>query len=92
MVTGLKPGDTVEAGEVVVNLIDNQLEREIELADIEVQERKAQLVFLKQQQTEELEQLEGYATVEMKNVQQSTVELRGAAGAARRWSRPAAGA
>lgn len=75
--TGLKPGDSVRAGEVVVNLIDNQLEREIELADIEVKSRKAQLAYLKQKQTEELERLKGYATVEMKNVRQSKVELQG---------------
>lgn len=75
--TGLKPGDSVRAGDVVVNLIDNQLEREIELADIEVKARKAQLAYLKQKQTEELERLRGYATVEMKNVRQSKVELEG---------------
>lgn len=75
--TGLKPGDSVRAGDVVVNLIDNQLEREIELADIEVKARKAQLAYLKQKQTEELERLKGYATVEMKNVRQSKVELEG---------------
>ncbi len=75
--TGLKPGDSVRAGDVVVNLIDNQLEREIELADIEVKSRKAQLAYLKQKQTEELERLKGYATVEMKNVRQSKVELQG---------------
>lgn len=75
--TGLKPGDSVRAGDVVVNLIDNQLEREIELADIEVRARKAQLAYLKQKQSEELERLKGYATVEMKNVRQSKVELQG---------------
>lgn len=77
LLTGLKPGDTVKAGEVVVNLVDNQLEREIELADIAVKERKAQLAFLKQKHTEELERLKGFATVEMKNVKQSKVELEG---------------
>lgn len=75
--TGIRPGDAVKAGEVVVQLIDNQLERDIELADIEVKSRKAQLVYLKQKQTEELERLKGYATVEMKNVRQSKVELEG---------------
>lgn len=77
LLTGLKPGDTVKAGEVVVNLVDNQLERDIELADIAVRERKAQLAYLKQKQTEELERLRGFATVEMKNVRQSKVELEG---------------
>lgn len=75
--TGLRPGDTVRAGDVVVNLIDNQLEREIELADIEVKARKAQLAYLKTKQFEELERLKGYAAVEMKNVRQSKVELQG---------------
>lgn len=75
--TGIKAGDPVKTGDVVVNLIDNQLEREIELADIEVKSRKAQLAYLKQRQTEELERLKGYATVEMKNVRQNKVELEG---------------
>jgi len=77
LLTGLKPGDEVRAGEVVVNLVDNQLERDIELADIAVRERKAQLAFLKQKQTEELERLKGYAALEMKNVKQSKIELDG---------------
>ena len=77
VLTGIKPGDEVRAGDVVVNVLDNQLEREIELADIAVKERKAQLAYLKQKQTEELERLRGFATVEMKNVKQSKVELQG---------------
>ena len=42
----LKPGDQVKAGEIVVKLIDGVLEREIELANIDVQERKAKLAYL----------------------------------------------
>ena len=72
-----KPGDEVKAGDVVVNVIDNQLEREIELADIEVQERKAQLGYLKRRHTDELDKLRGFANVEMKNVKQSKVDLDG---------------
>lgn len=75
--TNIKPGDEVKAGDVVVNVVDNQLEREIDLADIEVQERKAQLGFLKRRHTDELDKLRGFATVEMKNVKQSKVELEG---------------
>lgn len=77
VLTGIKPGDSIRAGEVVVNLLDSSLERDIELADIAVRERKAQLAFLKQKQAEELERLRGFATVEMKNVKQSKVELEG---------------
>jgi multidrug resistance efflux pump len=73
----VKPGDEVKSGDVVITVVDNRLEREIELADIEVQERKAQLLYLKQRQTDELDKLRGFATVEMKNVKQSKVELDG---------------
>ncbi len=70
-----RPGDTIRSGEPVAGLIDNLLEREIELADIAVKERKAKLAFLKHRHAEELERIRGYATVEMKNVQQTRVEL-----------------
>lgn len=70
-----RPGDAVRAGERIVELIDNQLEREIEMADIAVKERKAKLAYLKHRHAEELERIRGYATVEMKNVQQTRIEL-----------------
>jgi multidrug resistance efflux pump len=73
----VKPGDEVKSGEIVVQVVDNQLEREIEIADVEVQERKAQLSFLKRRQIDELDKLRGFATVEMKNVKQSKIELDG---------------
>ncbi len=73
--TGLKPGDPIRAGDVLVNLIDNQIERELDLADLTIAERKARLVFMKQRHAEELERIRGYATVEMKNVQQTRVEI-----------------
>ena len=73
----VKPGDQVKAGDVVVTVVDNQLEREIELADIAVQERKAELASLKRRHSDELEKLRGFATVEMKNVRQSKVEFDG---------------
>ena len=75
--TGIKPGDDVRSGDVVVTVIDSALEREIELADIEVQSRKAQLVFLKRRHLDELEKLRGFANAEMKNVKQTKVEVEG---------------
>ena len=75
--TSIKPGDEVKSGDVVITLVDNQLEREIELADIAVQERKAQLAYLKTRHADELDKLRGFATVELKNVKQSKVELDG---------------
>ncbi len=73
--TDRRPGDVVRSGETIVGLIDSQIEREIEMADIAVKERKAKLAFLKHRHVEELERIRGYATVEMKNVQQTRVEL-----------------
>jgi len=77
--TGLKPGDRVKAGEVILNLIDNQLEREIDLAEISVTERKAQLAYQKRRFADELERAQSFATVEMKNVKQTRLDLESVA-------------
>lgn len=71
----VRPGDRVRAGDVVVKLIDSQLQREIELAEIEVQDRKAKLSSLKHRHLEELDRIRGYATVEMKNIRQTKLEV-----------------
>ena len=71
----VRPGDHVKAGSVIVRLLDDSLEREIALADIEVQARKAKLGFVKKKQLEELDRMRGYATVEMKNLEQTKIEL-----------------
>lgn len=73
----VKPGDTIKAGDVVVNVVNDQVERDIELAEIAVQERKAQLAYLKRVQADELEKVRGFATVEMKSVKQGKVEIEG---------------
>ena len=73
--TGIKPGDSVKSGEVILSLVDSQLQREIDLAEIAVQERKAKLNNLKQRHLDELEKIRGYATVEMKNIRQTKLEL-----------------
>lgn len=70
-----KPGDPIRQGDVVLSLIDNQLEREIDLADIAIRERKAQLAFLKRRQADELDKAKSYATVELKNVTQSKLDV-----------------
>ncbi|MFM9940673.1 MAG: HlyD family efflux transporter periplasmic adaptor subunit [Hyphomicrobiaceae bacterium] len=71
----VKPGDHIRAGTPIVNLIDSQLQREIELAEIAVQERKAKLGAMKRRHLDELERVRGYATVEMKNIQQTRLEI-----------------
>lgn len=72
----VKPGDSVKAGEVVLRVIDNQLQHEIELAEIAVQERKAKLGNLKRRHLEELERVRGFAAIEMKNIEQTKLELQ----------------
>ncbi len=71
----LKPGQTVKADDVLMQLVNSQLEREIELAEIQVQESKAKMAFTKRKHLEELERVRSYAAVEMKNVQQTRIEL-----------------
>lgn len=73
----LKPGDNVRVGEVIANVIDSQLERELELADIAVTERKAQLLFLKNRQVDELARMRGLTTLESKNLDQARLEVEG---------------
>ena len=73
----VKPGDPVKAGDVILHVVDNQLEREIELADIAIREQKAKLLFAKQRHADELERIKGFAGVEMKNLEQTRLELEG---------------
>ena len=73
--TAVKPGDAVKTGEVIVNLVDIQLQREIDLADVAVQEQKAKLHNLKQRHLDELERIRSYSTIEMKNIRQTRLEL-----------------
>ncbi len=72
---GLTPGDAVKAGDVVVALKDNQIEREIELADIAVREQQAKLAYLKRRQVDELERVQSFATIENKNLEQGKIEI-----------------
>ncbi len=70
-----KPGDAVKNGEIVVNVSDNQLERDIELAEIAVNERRAQQVFYRKRLTDELERMKSLTTVEGKNLDQAKIDL-----------------
>ncbi|MGE0627098.1 MAG: HlyD family efflux transporter periplasmic adaptor subunit [Hyphomicrobiaceae bacterium] len=73
--TGAKPGDHVNKGEVVLRITDNALEREIELANIAIRQKTAELAFYKHRQIDELERLKGYATLEMKTTEQLKLEI-----------------
>lgn len=69
------PGADVRTSDVLLRVLDSTVEREIEIADIEVKEKKAKLAFAKRRQIEELERAKSYAAVEMKNIQQTKIEI-----------------
>lgn len=75
---GTKPGDEIRAGDVIMNVIDHQLEREIELSDIAIRERKAKLGYLKQRYVGELEKLEGLTSLEMRDMKQIKLDIEAA--------------
>jgi multidrug resistance efflux pump len=56
-----RPGDAVKAGDTLANVVDNQLERDIELADITVREREAKVGLLQQRSDSESARLQSPA-------------------------------
>jgi len=75
--TGYKPGDLVKAGSVVLQIADNALEQSIDLADLDIQDRKSRLDALRHQFADTMSQLEDLATVEQKQIEQSKLKLDG---------------
>jgi multidrug resistance efflux pump len=73
--TNYKPGDAVPAGAVVLQVADNELERAIDLAEVEIREKSARRDFLRRQYTEALSELGDLATVERKNIEQDSLQL-----------------
>ena len=75
MWTSYKPGDVVKAGAVVLQVADNQLEREIDLADIDIREKQAKLGASQHMLADALNQLEDLSTVEQKRIEQAQAKL-----------------
>ncbi len=75
MWTNYKPGDVVKAGAVVLQVADNQLERDIDLADLEIRDRQAKLEASRHMLADALSQLEDLSTVEQKNIEQAQSRL-----------------
>jgi multidrug resistance efflux pump len=73
--TSYKPGDVVKAGAVVLQVADNQLEREIDLADIDIRDRQAKLGASQHMLEDALGQLEDLATVEQTRIEQAKARL-----------------
>jgi multidrug resistance efflux pump len=54
----VRPGDTVKSGDVLAAVVDNALEREIELSEITVREREARFSLLQRRVLDELTRLQ----------------------------------
>jgi hypothetical protein len=72
-----KPGDRVKAGDVVLNIFDNVLEREIEQAAIVVRERDNKVTFLKRRLEYERVRMVGLGQVSNQKSLQITAEIEG---------------
>jgi multidrug resistance efflux pump len=68
-------GDMVKEGETVIYFTDYNLEREIDTAKIEIQEKEAALNSLLMKRASELETMTEYATLELQGIAQSKVGL-----------------
>ena len=75
MWTSYKPGDVVMAGAVVLQVADNQLEREIDLADIDIRDKEAKVGASRHMLADALTQLEDLSTVEQKRIEQAQSKL-----------------
>lgn len=73
--TALKPGDEVKAGEIIVTVVDNQLEREIELNGIAVREKEARLAILQRRAGGEPLRQSNLATSRSQNAARTRLEI-----------------
>jgi multidrug resistance efflux pump len=69
-----RQGDRVPAGALIMHVVDNELEKEIDLSSLDIRDRKAQLDSLRHQLAEELARVNAFASVERKNVDQLQLE------------------
>ncbi|MEO1264751.1 MAG: HlyD family efflux transporter periplasmic adaptor subunit [Pseudomonadota bacterium] len=68
-------GKAVEKGQVILDVVDTQIDREIEIAQIGINETKAKLAYVEKRYFEELQRVKSFATVETKNVEQTKLKL-----------------
>lgn len=70
-----KPGDAVRTGDVVVRLIDNALEREIEVAEVAIREREARLTFMRRRERNGVERLQSMPVAELRQLTRAKMDL-----------------
>lgn len=72
--TGYRPGDPVIEGDVVLQVFDNKIEREIDLARLAMKERTNEIAYLMRRKVDEIEKVAAFAQIEAKDIAQ--VRLR----------------
>lgn len=68
-------GDDIERGETVIYFADYDLEKQIDLAKLEIQRREAELTHLLHKRASELERMTDYAAVGIKNIEQVKIDV-----------------
>lgn len=68
-------GERVNRGDTVIYFADNDLERQIDMAKIEIQRREAELSSMVLKRAAEVDRMNQYAAVESKNIEQIRLEV-----------------
>jgi multidrug resistance efflux pump len=71
-----RQGDRVPKGALLLSVVDNDLERQIDMASIDIKDKSAQKAALDRQLIEELERVTAFSKVEDKNLDQITLEIQ----------------
>ena len=69
-------GDRVTKGALLLSVTDNDLERQIDLATIDIKDKSAQLASSEKMLAEEMSRVSAFAKVEGKNLEQIELELQ----------------
>jgi multidrug resistance efflux pump len=72
----IKTGEKVKQGETVIYFADDDLEKQIDMARIEIESREATLDGLIQRRGGELERMTEYAAIEVKSIEQTKVAIK----------------
>ena len=69
--TKFRPGDPVQKGDIVLQLDDNKIEREIDLARLAIKERSNEVAYFMRRKIDEIEKVSAFAEIEAKDIEQA---------------------
>lgn len=73
--SSLQLGDAVKAGDIIMSIYDNQLERDIELNTIAVREKETRLTMLQQRTGDDPQRLSNIATSRTNNIARMRLQI-----------------